>query len=106
FNVSPKLANSGMPESLRLPSPSLRFFAASPKSWFKFVLAGPADAEELLALQRRFAIPADRILVMPEGRNAAALDRHTPAVAAACLEHRGRFCARLHTPLWGEKRRV
>lgn len=106
FNVSPKLANSGMDESLRLNPAALTWFAASPKAWFKFVLAGAADVPEILELQRRFAIPSPRILAMPEGRSAATLDRHAPAVAAACIEHGWRFCDRLHVRLWGEKRGV
>lgn len=106
FNVSPKLANSGMPSSLRLRNDALSYFAASPKAWFKFVLAAPEDAEEILEIQRRLHIDSGRILVMPEGRNSAALDRHAPAVAAACLAHGWRFCDRLHIRLWGEKRGV
>ncbi len=106
FNVSPKLANSGMAEARRLQRAALEFFAASPKAWFKFVIAGPADVDEILVLQRRFALSPDRILAMPEGRNAATLDRHAPAVVAACLEHGWRFCDRLHIRLWGEKRGV
>ncbi len=106
FNVSPKLANSGMAEALRIQPAALGFFAASPKAWFKFVITGPSDVDEVLTLQRRFAISADRILAMPEGRNAAALDRHALAVATACLENGWRFCDRLHIRLWGEKRGV
>lgn len=106
FNVSPKLANSGMPASLRLKDDALACFAASPKAWFKFVLAAQEDAEEIVEIQRRHQIASERILVMPEGRNALALDRHAPAVAAACLAHGWRFCDRLHIRLWGEKRGV
>lgn len=106
FNVSPKLANSGMPASLRLRDDALAWFAASPKAWFKFVLAAPEDASEIRDIQLRHGIPADRILVMPEGRNAGTLDLHAPAVAEACLTHGWRFCDRLHIRLWGEKRGV
>ncbi|MGL4399043.1 MAG: 7-carboxy-7-deazaguanine synthase QueE, partial [Luteolibacter sp.] len=50
FNVSPKLTNSNMPESLRLNAETLNFFANSPKSWFKFVVAEPADLGEIETL--------------------------------------------------------
>jgi 7-carboxy-7-deazaguanine synthase len=106
FNVSPKLAHSGMAESLRLVPEVLGFFARCEKAWFKFVLGTADDAAEILAIQHQHLIPSERILVMPEGRTAAALDRHASAVAAACLEHGWRFSDRLHVRLWGEKRGV
>jgi organic radical activating enzyme len=106
FNVSPKLPNSGMAESLRIIPEALAWFAASPKAWFKFVGVDAQDFSEIRALQERFGIPATRILLMPEGRTPADLDRHAPAVAAACIAHGWRFCDRLHIRLWGEKRGV
>lgn len=106
FNVSPKLSNAGMPESLRLADDALRFFAASPKAWFKFVVASPADLVEIKSLQVRYGIPHGRILLMPEGRTAAELDRGAPQLADLCRELGFRFCDRLHIRLWGDKRGV
>lgn len=106
FNVSPKLANSAMPESLRLVEEALRFYAASPKAWFKFVVATPADLAEIKALQCRFEIPAQRVLLMPEGRTAAELDRTAPWLAEICRDLGFRFCDRLHVRLWGDRRGV
>ena len=68
FNASPKLSNSGMDEALRLQPAALAWFAASPKAWFKFVVATPADLTEIQDLRERFGIPAGRILLMPEAR--------------------------------------
>jgi organic radical activating enzyme len=106
FNVSPKLSNSGIAEALRLQPEALRFFANSPAAWFKFVVAKPADLAEIQTLRTRFAIPGDRILLMPEGRNAAELDRSAPWLAELCRDHGLRFCDRLHIRLWGERRGV
>jgi organic radical activating enzyme len=106
FNVSPKLANAGMPEALRLVGDALTFFANSPNAWFKFVVASPADLIEIQSLQARFAIPQDRILLMPEGRNAAELERTAPWLADLCRDHGYRFCDRLHIRLWGDRRGV
>jgi 7-carboxy-7-deazaguanine synthase len=106
FNVSPKLANAGMPESLRLSEEALRFFASSPKTWFKFVVSAPADLAEIKMLQTRYEIPPQRILLMPEGRTAAELDRTAPQLADLCRELGFRFCDRLHIRLWGDKRGV
>ena len=106
FNVSPKLTNSGMPPALRLIPGTLEHFARSPKAWFKFVAAHPADLEEIDAIAAQHAIPADRILLMPEGRTAAELDRHAAAIAAACIDRGWRFSDRLHVRLWGDQRGV
>jgi organic radical activating enzyme len=106
FNVSPKLANACMPESLRLHPAALEFFAASPKSWFKFVVARPADLVEIQSLRSRFSISPDRILLMPEGRTAADLDRTGPQLAATCRDLGFRFSDRLHIRLWGDRRGV
>jgi organic radical activating enzyme len=106
FNVSPKLSNSGVKKSLRLVPDTLRFFASSPKSWFKFVIACMADLDEVLALQNEFSIPASRILLMPEGRTAAELDTTAADIAELCRTHGFRFCDRIHIRLWGDKRGV
>lgn len=106
FNVSPKLAHAGMPEKLRLAPEALRHFAAHPKAWFKFVAARPEDLDEIAALAERFSFPAERVLIMPEGRTAEALDRHGPALVDACLSRGWRFGDRLHVRLWGDQRGV
>jgi 7-carboxy-7-deazaguanine synthase len=106
FNVSPKLANAGMPEALRLKQAALAFFANSPKAWFKFVVARPADLEEIEALCASYHIPRHRVLLMPEGRTSAELDLTAPWLADICRERGLRFCDRLHIRLWGDKRGV
>lgn len=106
FNVSPKLSNAGMTESLRLNDDALRFFAASPKAWFKFVVSSPADLAEIKMLQTRYEIPPGSILLMPEGRTAAELDRTAPQLTDLCRELGFRFCDRLHIRLWGDRRGV
>jgi organic radical activating enzyme len=106
FNVSPKLANAGMPESLRLNDEALRFFAASPKAWFKFVVSSPVDLAEIKTLEINHAIPRKRILLMPEGRTSEELDKTAPRLAEICRELDYRFCDRLHIRLWGDRRGV
>ncbi len=106
FNVSPKLANSGMEESLRLNVEALGFFAANPKAWFKFVVSTPADLVEIQTIRTRFEIPISRVLLMPEGRTSAELDRHSGRLAEICRDLGFRFCDRLHVRIWGDKRGV
>ena len=106
FNVSPKLSNAGMPESLRLNAEALRFFARSPKAWFKFVVVEPGDLQEIERLREAHAIPISRVLLMPEGRTSAELDQSAAWLADICRERGFRFCDRLHIRLWGDKRGV
>jgi organic radical activating enzyme len=106
FNVSPKLANSGMAEALRIQPEVLRFFADCGKAWFKFVVTGAGDLAEVCELCAQAAMPRERVLLMPEGRTASALDRHGPWLAEVCRDGGFRFCDRLHVRLWGDRRGV
>jgi len=106
FNVSPKLANSGLERERRLVPEVLRAFARHPRAWFKFVARSAEELAEIDALARDHHLPADRILVMPEGRDAATLDRHADALAAACAERGWHLGDRLHVRRWGDRRGV
>lgn len=106
FNVSPKLANSGIDESLRIQPAALEGFARMDKAWFKFVVTSPADVAEIQTLRTRFGIPTDRVLLMPEGRTAAELDRSAGQLAGLCRDLGFRFCDRLHVRIWGDRRGV
>jgi len=106
YNVSPKLANSGVGAGLRLRPETLRWFAGSPKAWFKFVVTQAEDVAEVEALAGRWGLPARRIALMPEGRTAEQLDRRAGWVAEVCRERGWRFSDRLHVRLWGDRRGV
>jgi 7-carboxy-7-deazaguanine synthase len=106
FNVSPKLSNAAMPESLRINQEALSFFAQSPKAWFKFVVAEPADLVEIETLCTAHGISRQRVLLMPEGRTSAELDRHSAWLAEVCRDQGFRFSDRLHIRLWGDRRGV
>lgn len=104
FNVSPKLANSGNREGLRLDGQALAFFSKSPKAFFKFVVTGPEDLAEIQALATNYSVPSGQILLMPEGRSPEALARNRKWLAEACLENNYRLTDRLHVQLWGDER--
>ena len=106
FNVSPKLANSGVGPGLRLRPETLRWFAESPKAWFKFVVAKREDVTEVEALVARWGLPARRIALMPLGRTAEQLDRRADWLAGVCRDHGWRFSDRLQVRLWGDRRGV
>ena len=106
FNVSPKLANSGMEAALRLLPDALTWFAQSPRAWFKFVVGDDTDLEEIHDLVARFDIPRDRVLLMPKGRTPEELTAHSERVAQLSLRHGWKFSDRLHVRLWGDRRGV
>lgn len=106
FNVSPKLGNSGMAAKLRLSSTALEFFADSDKAWFKFVVKCQDDLEEIMQIVADCSISLDRLLLMPEGRTAAEMDRIAPRLADSCRNLGVRYCDRLHVRIWGDQRGV
>lgn len=106
LNVSAKLANSGVAESLRKKPEVLRELAMSGKAWFKFVVQGEADIAEIYELVAEAGIPEERLVLMPEGRTVAELDKTATWLAEKCRDLGVRFSDRLHIRLWGDKRGV
>ncbi len=104
FNVSPKLAHSGNLADLALPPERLAGWATEPRAVFKFVIAQPADVDEVLALAGRFAIPRSRIWLMAEGTDSATLARRERWLAELCLAHDLALSRRLHIDLYGDTR--
>ena len=104
YNVSPKLAHSGNPADLALPPERLRAWADEPRAAFKFVVARPADVEEVLELAERFAIPRERVWLMAEGTDAATLEAREAWLAPLCLEHGLTLSKRMHIQLYGDTR--
>jgi 7-carboxy-7-deazaguanine synthase len=104
YNVSPKLAHSGNPTELALLPERLAAWAADPRAAFKFVIAEPADVEEVLLLADRFAIPRERVWLMAEGTDAPTLGAREAWLAQLCLEHKLTLSKRLHIELFGDTR--
>lgn len=104
FNVSPKLANSGMSRKLRIRNEILKSLSGTGKAWFKFVIGGEGDVEEALGVAAGAGIGGERIIFMPEGRTVEALDERAAWLAGRCLELGVRFSDRLHVRLWGDRR--
>jgi len=104
YNVSPKLAHSGNPAALALLPERLAAWAAEPRAFFKFVIAAPADLAEVLVLKDEYAMAADRIFLMPEGTDSAAITARMRWLAPLALEHGLRLTDRLHIHLYGDTR--
>ncbi len=106
FNVSPKLGNSGVAAILREKPEVIRGLVGSGKAWFKFVVEKESDLAEAMALVERSQIPLNRVILMPEGRNVAEIDKVAPWLAEKCRDFGVRFSDRLHVRLWGDRRGV
>ena len=73
FTVSPKLQNSGMPESKRINSEALRRFnqiaeRGDPDSWdaeFQFVFSERKDGEEIRQICRKHELAPENVAVVP-----------------------------------------
>ena len=105
WNVSVKLAGSGVAEERRIQPGAIRAFLAA-EAWWKFVVCDAPDLAEVLRLAERFALPRGRILLQPEGTRTEDLAERGPWVAEACTRHGFRFSPRLHVLLWGARRGV
>ncbi|MFA6219286.1 MAG: 7-carboxy-7-deazaguanine synthase QueE [Erythrobacter sp.] len=104
FNVSPKLAHSGNPADLALLPERLDAYAADPRAWFKFVVAQPADVDEVLALHARYRFGPGHVFLMPEGTDSETLRAREKWLAPLCVEHGFRLSDRLHIHLFGDTR--
>jgi len=105
WNVSLKLAGSGVDEARRLKPDVIRAFLAR-DAWWKFVVTSDADVAEVLHLAERFALPRARILLQPEAVHREDLLERSRWVVEACKLHGFAFSPRLHVVLWGAKRGV
>jgi organic radical activating enzyme len=100
FNVSPKLENSGNSVHARQKDKVYKFFAQCPNTYFKFVVTGKADLDEIFKLQALYNITAAKILLMPEGRTDKETQARAQEIVELCKQNGYRFCNRLHVWIW------
>jgi 7-carboxy-7-deazaguanine synthase len=113
MSISPKLANStpegpfrAQHERLRLQPEILRRLMAVCDYQLKFVIAHPEDIAEMQGLAGTLAAPPGKIVLMPEGIDAATLNNRGAWLAEICKNYGYRFSPRLHVLLWGNKRGI
>lgn len=104
WNVSPKLASSGNAERARLRPATLGWFAQSPRAFFKFVVSSREDLAEIERYVEAFALPRERVLLMPEGTDAQAISERSRWLADECVARGFRLGTRLHVHVWGATR--
>jgi len=101
INCSPKLSNSGMPESRRIVPAAIQSIMDHPNSWFKFVVSREKDVEDIENdYVGPFNIPESRVILQPASDSMATL----PGVTRICMEltkkYGYRTMPRLHILAW------
>src|SRR5262245_36501328 len=104
WNVSPKLANAGDPERLRLKPDVLAAFARTGRAFLKLVVESDGDADEAEALALSLEWPSERVLLMAQASTREVLAARGPLVAAAALSRNFRYSPRLHVERWNGAR--
>lgn len=99
WNVSPKLANSGMPATRRI-KPALSWYSSHPNSWFKFPIAQESDMVEVDILVKSYCLPKSRVLLMPVCSTRETYERASVWVAELCKKTGYRFGPRHQLMIW------
>jgi organic radical activating enzyme len=102
WNVSPKLANSGVDADRRLRPPALRALQETGRAVFKFVATGPGDLDEIAAVVEAHGLAP--VWVMPEGTTPDAVLAGTRSLAEPVLARGWNLTTRLHVLLWSDER--
>jgi 7-carboxy-7-deazaguanine synthase len=113
MSISPKLSNStptgnwaAQHDRLRINREVLRQLMARYEYQLKFVMASPADVEELRALVGSLEADPGRVILMPEGVDREVLRERGVWLAEICKSEGFRFSPRLHVDLYGNRRGV
>ncbi len=113
MSISPKLANStpegpwaAQHERLRFDADVLRRLTESYDYQLKFVVAEPADLEEIERMLVEIRADRGKVILMPEGVETSVLRKRGAWLAAIARREGFRFSPRLHIELWGNRRGV
>jgi 7-cyano-7-deazaguanosine (preQ0) biosynthesis protein QueE len=104
WNVSPKLANSGLELGRRYRPEVLRAFEATGCAVFKFVATSPADLDEVQAMVDECGLTD--IWVMPEGTDAGTVTSGLVSLGPSVVARGWNLSSRLHILIWGDRRGV
>ena len=104
YNVSPKLANSGVKQAHREKPDVIAYFRDRTEAIFKFVTCTKADLQEIFHWAIQHDVPDSRIWVMPEATTRAGLQERTEALIEATEKAGFHFTSRLHIAAWDGER--
>jgi 7-carboxy-7-deazaguanine synthase len=79
---------------------------AEPGAVFKIVVGDDPDEADVLRLLEQHAVPAGRVMLMPEGYTTDVLRLRAMVLAEVCKRHGFRLSPRVHVWLWGARRGV
>jgi 7-cyano-7-deazaguanosine (preQ0) biosynthesis protein QueE len=102
FNVSPKLANSGVPVARAIVPEALAALVASGRAAFKFVVTDPAELDEVQAIVDEHHLA--RVWIMPEGTTPDAVVAGGRRLADDVIGRGWQLTTRLQVLLWGDQR--
>ena len=104
YNVSPKLpsATPRWTETWR----HVQAWVQEPRATFKIVVGDPPDPADAERLIEAHAIPASRVMLMPEGMTEEKLRARSLELAEVCKRTGFRLSPRLHIWMWGARRGV
>jgi len=102
WNVSPKLANSGVSGPTRIRPDALRALAGTGRAVFKFVVADPAELDEVATLVAAHDLAP--VWIMPEGTDPTTVLGRARSLADPVLARDWNLTTRLHVLLWGDER--
>lgn len=117
MSISPKLSSStpwerengrwaAHHERLRYQPDILRDLTSRYEYQLKFVVTSPGDLTEIEKMRRDLNIPADRVMLMPEGTKPERIAEKALWIVDICKDKGYRYSPRLHIDLWGDRRGV
>lgn len=113
MSISPKLANStpegswaGRHDRLRFQPEVLRRLMETYEYQLKFVVAEAGDLQEISPMLDQIRADRSKVILMPEGIDAAVLRKRGLWLAEIAQREGFRFSPRLHIELWGNRRGV
>ena len=111
MSISPKLTNSTpegewakQHERLRIQPEVLKRLMAAYDYQLKFVIAKPEDWAEVESLVESLGADRGKVILMPEGTDAAVLRERSIWLAEICKDRGVRFSPRLHVEIYGNRR--
>jgi len=109
WNVSLKLAHSGVPDARRIDPRAVAGFReiAGGRVYWKFVVGEAEHVQEVASLVQRFGLRREQVLLMPLTLGPGGDQRRVDELVwQACVERGYRYTPRAHTAIFGLRRGV
>lgn len=104
WNVSPKLQSSMIETSAREIEKCYHFFTNHSKCYFKYVINDSGDLRELEDLVRKYEILANRVILIPQGKDKDEIIARGKWLSEVCKAKGYILSLRLQILLWSNRR--